>query len=61
MQRLGGAEVHVVVTARDTVSLVTARWQEFVKNGSTVADRRLPRERGDRPRAGVGLGHPRPR
>jgi hypothetical protein len=33
---LGNAEVHVVVTARDTVSLVTARWQEFVKNGSTA-------------------------
>ncbi len=33
---LRGAEVHVVVTARDTLSLVTARWQEFVKNGSTV-------------------------
>jgi hypothetical protein len=32
----GEAEVHVVVTARDTLSLVTARWQEFVKNGSTV-------------------------
>jgi hypothetical protein len=36
MARLQGAEVHVVVTARDTLSLVTARWQEFVKNGSTV-------------------------
>jgi hypothetical protein len=36
MTRLDGAEVHVVVTARDTVSLVTARWQEYVKNGSTV-------------------------
>lgn len=36
MERLQGAEVHVVVTARDTLSLVTARWQEFVKNGSTV-------------------------
>jgi hypothetical protein len=34
---LAGAEVHVVVTARDALSLVTARWQEFVKNGSTVA------------------------
>ncbi len=34
---LAGAEVHVVVTARETLSLVTARWQEFVKNGSTVA------------------------
>jgi hypothetical protein len=33
---LGDAEVHVVVTARDTLSLVTARWQEFVKNGSTA-------------------------
>ncbi|MGI8644956.1 MAG: hypothetical protein ACR2JD_01335 [Nocardioides sp.] len=33
---LGGAQVHVVVTARDTVSLVTARWQEFVKNGATI-------------------------
>ena len=33
---LDGAEVHVVLTARDTLSLVTARWQEFVKNGSTV-------------------------
>ena len=33
---LGDAEVHVVLTARDTLSLVTARWQEFVKNGSTV-------------------------
>jgi hypothetical protein len=33
---LGDAEVDVVVTARDTLSLVTARWQEFVKNGSTT-------------------------
>lgn len=34
---LGDAEVHVVVTARELLGLVTARWQEFVKNGSTVA------------------------
>jgi hypothetical protein len=33
---LTGAEAHVVVTARETLSLVTARWQEFVKNGSTL-------------------------
>ena len=33
---LGGAEIHVVVTARDTLSLVTTRWQESVKNGSTT-------------------------
>jgi hypothetical protein len=36
MSDLEPAEVHVVVTARDTLSLVTARWQECVKNGSTV-------------------------
>lgn len=35
MADLAGAEVHVVVTARDTLSLVTARWQEHVKNGAT--------------------------
>jgi hypothetical protein len=33
---LGDAEVHVVLTARDTLSLVTARWQEYVKNGATT-------------------------
>ena len=33
---LDGAEVHVVVTARETLGLVAARWQEFVKNGSQV-------------------------
>jgi hypothetical protein len=27
--------VHVVVTAREIVGLVTARWQEWVKNGAT--------------------------
>lgn len=32
---LGDAEVHVVVTAREIVGLVTARWQEWVKNGAT--------------------------
>lgn len=36
IRALEGAEVHVVVTARDTVSLVTARWQEYVKNGATT-------------------------
>ncbi|MGN6129858.1 MAG: hypothetical protein ACTHOK_05905 [Nocardioidaceae bacterium] len=37
MADLAGAEMHVVLTARDMLSLVTARWQEMVKNGSTVA------------------------
>jgi len=32
----GAAEVHLILTARDTLSLVTARWQEFVKNGATT-------------------------
>jgi hypothetical protein len=36
MADLAPAEVHVVVSARDTLSLVTARWQEVVKNGSTT-------------------------
>jgi hypothetical protein len=36
MDAIDGADVHVVVTARETVSLVTARWQEWVKNGGTT-------------------------
>ncbi len=44
LDRLEGATVHVVVTARDTVSLVTARWQEFVKNGRVTAIDRYPRD-----------------
>ena len=43
MADLRGAEVHVVVTARDTLSLVTARWQEVVKNGSQVQIDDYPR------------------
>lgn len=39
---LGAAEVHVVVTAREMLGLVTARWQELVKNGSTVPIDRYP-------------------
>jgi hypothetical protein len=31
-----GCEVHLVVTARDAASVVSAGWQESVKNGSTV-------------------------
>jgi hypothetical protein len=33
---LADAEVHLVVTARDAASVVSAGWQESVKNGSTV-------------------------
>jgi hypothetical protein len=46
---LQGAEVHVVVTARETLSLVTARWQEFVKNGSTVPIDDYPTHEESRP------------
>ena len=35
LEDLGDTEVHVVVTAREIVGLVTARWQEWVKNGAT--------------------------
>jgi hypothetical protein len=31
-----GSEVHLVVTARDAASVVSAGWQESVKNGGTV-------------------------
>lgn len=32
-----GSEVHLVVTARDSAGMVTAGWQEAVKNGTTVS------------------------
>ncbi len=32
MQRLGAADVHVVVTAREWVGMLTARWQEHAKH-----------------------------
>ena len=60
LDRLEGAEVHVVLTAREIVSLVTARWQEWVKNGATGAIDDYPTQRGLRPHGRVGLGHARP-
>jgi len=36
MAALGDAECHVVVTVRDLLGLLTARWQELIKAGSTV-------------------------
>jgi hypothetical protein len=36
VRRLAPAEVHVVVTARDTLDLFTSSWQEYVKNKGTV-------------------------
>lgn len=36
VRAFGDAEVHVIVTARPTADVVSAGWQESVKNGSTV-------------------------
>jgi hypothetical protein len=33
--QLAPAEVHVVITARDTLGMLTAGWAEYVKNGGT--------------------------
>ena len=41
---LGGSEVHVVVTARDTLGMLISGWAEYVKNGGT---RPLTDMRGD--------------
>jgi hypothetical protein len=36
VESLAPAEVHVVVTARDTLGMLTAGWAEYVKNGGTT-------------------------
>jgi hypothetical protein len=33
VEALGPAEVHLVITARDTLGMLTAGWTEYVKNG----------------------------
>lgn len=33
LARLGSAEVHLIVTARDVLTVLTSYWQEFVKHG----------------------------
>jgi hypothetical protein len=51
LERLGDAEIHVVVTARDLTSVVPAAWQESLKLGSDtslsdfIAALETPRER----------------
>jgi hypothetical protein len=45
VERFGPARVHVVITARDTLGMLTAGWAEYVKNGGT---RPLSRMRGNR-------------
>ena len=45
VESLAPAEVHVVITARDTLGMLTAGWAEYVKNGGT---RSLAQMRGDR-------------
>ncbi len=41
VQRLDPAEVHVIVTARHALGLLTAGWQEQVKNGSSLTPRQV--------------------
>lgn len=42
---LGDADVHLIITVREIVSLVTGMWQEWVKNGATGdLDHYPPRE-----------------
>jgi hypothetical protein len=36
VESLAPAEVHVVITARDTLGMLTAGWSEYVKNGGTT-------------------------
>ena len=45
IESLAPAEVHVVITARDTLGMLTAGWAEYVKNGGTTP---LDQMRGDR-------------
>jgi hypothetical protein len=45
VESLAPAEVHVVITARDTLGMLTAGWAEYVKNGGTKA---LSEMRGER-------------
>jgi hypothetical protein len=45
VESLSPAEVHVVITARDTLGMLTAGWAEYVKNGGTKP---LSAMRGDR-------------
>ncbi|HEX5088070.1 MAG TPA: hypothetical protein VFV89_09690 [Nocardioides sp.] len=45
VESLAPAEVHVVITARDTLGMLTAGWAEYVKNGGTKP---LAQMRGER-------------
>ena len=45
VESLAPAQVHVVITARDTLGMLTSGWAEYVKNGGTKP---LSRMRGER-------------
>lgn len=49
VERLAPAEVHVVITARHALGMLTAGWQELVKNGSVLTPRQAaaPRRTSD--------------
>jgi hypothetical protein len=45
VESLSGAEVHVVITAREMVGLSISRWQEYVRNGGRRPIDRYPSDR----------------
>ena len=51
-----GAEVHVVVTAREMVGLTISRWQEYVRNGGPRPIDEYPRDDAYRPTDEWGWG-----
>ncbi len=56
LHKAGADEVHLVVTTRELVGLVTARWQEWIKNGATGAIDSYPPSAGFRPEDEWGWG-----
>ncbi|HEX4472858.1 MAG TPA: hypothetical protein VH085_12880 [Nocardioides sp.] len=42
MEALAPADVHLVITARDTLGMLTAGWTEYVKNGGSRSLEQMP-------------------
>ena len=61
VEQLAPAEVHVVVTAREPLSLFTSSWQESLKNKATAPLEDYAREVSDDPHRHLELARPRPR
>jgi hypothetical protein len=45
VESLEGAQVHVIITAREMVGLTISRWQEYVRNGGRRSIDTYPRDR----------------